>query len=69
MLGARRIFGGIEMALWDARGRATGVSLAGLLGGAVRPAVALTEYFSYRLPDPPMPASPPRSRSHATARR
>jgi glucarate dehydratase len=52
VLGARRIFGGVEMALWDARGRASGVSLAGLLGGAVRPAVALTEYFSYRLAGP-----------------
>jgi glucarate dehydratase len=52
VLAAARIFGGIEMALWDARGRATGISLAGLLGGAVRPAVALTEYFSYRLPGP-----------------
>jgi glucarate dehydratase len=50
VLGARRVFGGIEMALWDARGQLAGVSLAQLLGGAVRPAVALTEYFSYRLP-------------------
>jgi glucarate dehydratase len=55
VLGARRIFGGIEMALWDARGKAAGVSLAGLLGGAVRPSVALTEYFSYRLAGPSHP--------------
>ena len=55
VLGARRIFGGIEMALWDARGRVAGVSLAQLLGGAVRPAVSLTEYFSYRLPGPAHP--------------
>lgn len=47
---ARRAFGGIEMALWDARGRAEGVPLALLLGGAVRQTIALTEYFSYRLP-------------------
>ena len=32
-----------------------GVSLAGLLGGAVRPEVALTEYFSYRLAGPSHP--------------
>ncbi len=32
----RRVFGGIEMALWDARGQAEGRSLATLLGGAVR---------------------------------
>ena len=52
VLAARRVFGGIEMALWDARGRVAGVSLATLLGGAVRPAIELTEYFSYRLPGP-----------------
>ena len=46
----RRAFGGIEMALWDARGRAEGVPLSLLLGGAVREQVAVTEYFSYRLP-------------------
>jgi glucarate dehydratase len=55
VLGARRIFGGIEMALWDARGRLAGVPLALLLGGAVRSEVALTEYFSYRLPGPSHP--------------
>ena len=37
-LGHRRVFGGIEMALWDARGRAEGRSLSTLLGGAVRTA-------------------------------
>jgi glucarate dehydratase len=55
VLGARRVFGGIEMALWDARGRSDGVSLATLLGGAVRTHVPLTEYFSYRLPGPHEP--------------
>ena len=47
---ARRVFGGIEMAMWDARGKTEGVPVALLLGGAVRDEVALTEYFSYRLP-------------------
>ena len=47
---ARRAFGGIEMALWDARGKSEGVPLHLLLGGAVRHHVPLTEYFSYRLP-------------------
>ena len=46
---ARRVFGGIEMAMWDARGKTEGVPVALLLGGAVREKVALTEYFSYRL--------------------
>jgi glucarate dehydratase len=54
-LGHRRVFGGIEMALWDARGRAEGRSLSTLLGGAVRTHVALTEYFSLRLPGPGEP--------------
>lgn len=46
----RRVFAGIEMAMWDARARTTGVPLHRLLGGAVRQDIALTEYFSYRLP-------------------
>ena len=47
---ARRVFGGIEMALWDARGKTEGVPLHLLLGGAVRSEIPLTEYFSFRLP-------------------
>lgn len=50
MIGQRRAFGGIEMALWDARGRIEGVPLHVLLGGAVRREIALTEYFSFRMP-------------------
>jgi glucarate dehydratase len=48
--GGRRVFGGIEIALWDARARTEGVPLHVLLGGAVRNAIGLTEYFGYRLP-------------------
>lgn len=47
---ARRVFAGIEMAMWDARGKTEGQPLHRLLGGAVRSEIALTEYFSYRLP-------------------
>lgn len=47
---ARRVFGGIEMAMWDARGKTEGIPLHLLLGGAVRHEIPLTEYFSYRLP-------------------
>jgi glucarate dehydratase len=47
---ARRVFGGIEMAMWDARGKTEGVPLFLLLGGAVRTDIPLTEYFSYRWP-------------------
>ncbi len=50
LLALRRAFGGIEMALWDARARLEGVPLYTLLGGAVRKEIGLTEYFSYRLP-------------------
>lgn len=50
VLQARRIFGGIEMAMWDARGKIEAAPLHLLLGGAVRSEIALSEYFSYRLP-------------------
>lgn len=50
ILANRRVFGGIEMAMWDARGKTEGVPLHLLLGGAVRTEIPLTEYFSYRLP-------------------
>jgi len=57
---ARRVFGGIEMAMWDARGKTEGVPLCLLLGGAVRTEIQHTEYFSYRFPGPRHPgeASP-----------
>ncbi|HIN60017.1 MAG TPA: chloromuconate cycloisomerase [Gammaproteobacteria bacterium] len=48
--GMRRAFGGIEMAMWDARARIEEVPLHVLLGGAVRSEIALSEYFGYRLP-------------------
>nr|WP_298688059.1 mandelate racemase/muconate lactonizing enzyme family protein [uncultured Dongia sp.] len=50
ILASRRVFGGIEMAMWDARGKSEGVPLHLLLGGAVRTEIPVTEYFSYRLP-------------------
>ena len=52
VLAARRVFGGIEMAMWDARGKTEGVPLHLLLGGAVRTEIPHTEYFSYRYPGP-----------------
>jgi glucarate dehydratase len=50
VMAARRVFGGIEMAMWDARGKTENVPLFRLLGGAVRSEIPLTEYFSYRFP-------------------
>lgn len=60
MTAIRRAFGGIEMAMWDARGKAEGRSLSSLLGGALVNEIPHTEYFSYRLagPNEPGEASP-----------
>lgn len=57
---SKRIFGGIEMAFWDARGKTKERSLADLLGGALIRDIPLSEYFSYRLagPDEPGENSP-----------
>jgi len=44
-----KAFGGIEMALWDIRGKAWDKPLYELLGGAVRKEIPFTEYFSFRV--------------------
>ena len=43
-----RSFGGIELALWDIRGKAFGQPLYMLLGGAFRKEIPFAEYFSFR---------------------
>jgi glucarate dehydratase len=43
-----KAFGGIEIALWDIRGKAWNKPLYELLGGAVRKDIPFTEYFCYR---------------------
>lgn len=43
-----RAFGGIEIALWDIRGKAFDQPLYMLLGGAYRKQVPFAEYFSFR---------------------
>jgi glucarate dehydratase len=44
-----RAWGGIEMALWDLKGRIQGRPVAELLGGFARTEIPYTEYFSARL--------------------
>ena len=62
------MFGGIGMAMWDARGKTEGVPVSLLLGGAVRDEIALPEYFSYRLPGgDPGEATPPEIARHCAA--
>jgi glucarate dehydratase len=43
-----RAFGGVEIGLWDIRGKALDAPLHVLLGGPCRAEVAFSEYFSYR---------------------
>jgi len=42
-------FGGLELALWDLRGKAWNMPVYKLLGGAVRKEIAFAEYFSFRM--------------------
>ena len=44
-----KAFGGIEIALWDIRGKAWNQPLYKLLGGAVRKEIPFTEYFGFRI--------------------
>ena len=46
----RGAWGGVEIALWDLRGKIWGQPVANLLGGIQRRQIPFTDYFSYRLP-------------------
>lgn len=46
----RGAWGGVEIALWDLRGKLWGQPVANLLGGIHRREIPFTDYFSYRLP-------------------
>lgn len=47
----RGAWGGVEIALWDLRGKLWGQPIANLLGGIHRREIPFTDYFSYRLPE------------------
>lgn len=47
--GPVKAFGGIEIALWDIRGKVWEQPLYQLLGGAVRKDIPFTEYFAFRI--------------------
>ncbi|MGL5012005.1 MAG: mandelate racemase/muconate lactonizing enzyme family protein, partial [Paracoccaceae bacterium] len=47
----RGAWGGVEIALWDLRGKLWGQPIANLLGGIQRRHIPFTDYFSYRLPE------------------
>lgn len=46
----RGAWGGVEIALWDLRGKLWSQPVANLLGGVQRSRIPFTDYFSYRLP-------------------
>ncbi len=48
--GLVKAFGGVELALWDLKGKALNLPIYALLGGPVRREIGLSEYFALRVP-------------------
>jgi glucarate dehydratase len=48
--GLVKAFGGLELALWDIKGKTLNVPIYSLLGGPVRKEIGFSEYFALRLP-------------------
>ncbi|HSJ87636.1 MAG TPA: mandelate racemase/muconate lactonizing enzyme family protein [Anaerolineales bacterium] len=48
--GLVKAFGGLELALWDIKGKALNQPIYSLLGGPVRGEIRFSEYFALRLP-------------------
>src|SRR5688572_24617726 len=46
--GLVKAFGGLELALWDIKGKALGLPIYSLLGGPVRREIGFSEYFALR---------------------
>jgi glucarate dehydratase len=49
--GLVKAFGGLELALWDIKGKALGLPIYSLLGGPVRGEIGFSEYFALLLPN------------------
>jgi len=48
--GLVKAFGGLELALWDIKGKALNLPIYSLLGGPVRREIGFSEYFALRVP-------------------
>ena len=48
--GLVKAFGGLELALWDIKGKALNLPIYSLLGGPVRREIGFSEYFAFRVP-------------------
>ena len=53
--GLVKAFGGLELALWDIKGKALDQPVYALLGGPVRSEIGFSEYFALRIPGPGEP--------------
>src|SRR5574339_376953 len=50
--GLVKAFGGLELALWDIKGKCLNLPVYSLLGGSVRREIGFSEYFALLLPSP-----------------
>jgi len=67
--GLVKAFGGLELALWDIKGKALNLPIYSLLGGPVRREIGFSEYFALLLPNATHPgASTPLEVAHYCAR-
>jgi glucarate dehydratase len=55
--GLVKAFGGLELALWDIKGKALNLPIYSLLGGPVRTEIGFSEYFALLLPGPDHPGA------------